>query len=182
MPSIWPEKLNRINCALRWKNRLLRLLFPAEFFCKIRQVYHRNSVHFGSNCNPMKKAVLIFAISLLWLNMSQCGQSTPKGPDQSTPQGTMKIIFAAAQTGDFESLRGLCDPSGKGDGDTKRYICGAANAPEEFVKYFAKAQLDGSPKIEGDRAAVPFLFGPDGHKKETMNMVKRDGKWYLSSF
>ena len=130
----------------------------------------------------MKNAVLIFAVAIFCLNMSQCGQSALKGPDQSTPQGTLLMVFAAAQSGDYESLRGLCDPTGKGDGDTKRYICAAADAPEEFVQYFKNAKLNGEATIKDDQAAVPFLFGPNGQKKETMNMVKRDGKWYLSSF
>ena len=103
------------------------------------------------------------------------------------PANVVNAIFYAARTQDFQILGELCDPEGKGDGDT-RSICDLAFSKEneEFVEVFKNGKVSGSTTNEsneyGDFAAVPILFGPKGDKKETMNLVKRDGKWYLSSF
>lgn len=103
--------------------------------------------------------------------------------DHSDPVKVTEAIFAAAAAGKHESLAGLCAPD-KGDGDVKD-ICGAtAGAPKwgEFVESFAKGKVSGPARVEGDRAEVDFMFGPDGSKKETMKLEKTDGKWYLASF
>jgi len=108
------------------------------------------------------------------------------------PANVVNAIFYAARTQDFQILGELCDPEGKGDGDTRR-ICDLAFSKkndeytrEEFVEVFKNGKVSGSTTNEsnewGDFADVPILFGPKGDKKETMNLVKRDGKWYLSSF
>ena len=104
--------------------------------------------------------------------------------DHGDPVAVLDAVFAAARDGDDSALAGLCDPTGDGDGDTKM-ICGMkADSDDwgEMEKYFAKGKIDGEASIEGDEAAVPFLFGPDGTRDETMNLIRRDGKWYLSSF
>lgn len=105
--------------------------------------------------------------------------------DQKNPVSVVNYLFVAAKTGDYSQLSGLCRPDGKGDGDTKR-ICEVANGDEklkqEYSKYFKNGKVDGDAKINGDRAAVPIKFGPNGNKDETMNLALIDGKWYLSSF
>ena len=104
--------------------------------------------------------------------------------DQSDPAKVVEFIFAAAASGKSDGLSALCDPAGGGDGDVKD-LCGVkAGDPmwERFVKSFAKGKVDGAAKIEGDTAAVSILFGPRGDKKETMNLKKIDGKWYLDGF
>lgn len=58
----------------------------------------------------------------------------------------------------------------------------AEGVREEFVRYFAKSQLKNEPVIDGEKATVDILFGPDGDKEETLEMVKKNGKWYLLSF
>ncbi len=103
--------------------------------------------------------------------------------DQSSPTKVTEAVFAAAASGNTDQLKGLCDPKGEGDGDTKD-ICGmTAASPKlgEFKEYFAKGKAT-KETITGDAAEVTFLFGPDGTKDETMKLVRRDGKWYLSSF
>jgi hypothetical protein len=102
---------------------------------------------------------------------------------QSNPVSVVTAIFTAASTGKVDGLAALIDPT-DADGDAKRI--GEAATDEkvkgEFTKYFAKAKIAGVPKIDGDKAEVPILFGLEGTKAETMNMIKRDGKWYLQSF
>jgi hypothetical protein len=104
--------------------------------------------------------------------------------DHSDPAAVTQAIFDAASTGDSSMLASLCDPEGKNDGDT-RWICEItpnAYGWAEFVNYFKFAKLNGEVKVQGDRAAVPFLFGPNGTQEETMLLIKRNGKWYLFSF
>lgn len=129
----------------------------------------------------MKK---LLAISMLLLSMAvftACGGGSASG-DQSTPEGALEMVFSAASSGDLSKLSNLCNPELRGDGDVKR-ICNAANEnSEEFKKYFSKGKLNGKAEIDGDKAKVPFLFGPDGQEKETMNLRKSGDKWYLYSF
>lgn len=121
--------------------------------------------------------LLSFSFSLLIL--SACGGGG--GGDQSTPEGTMNMVFDAARSGNYDQLKNLCDPQGENDGDTRR-VCQAGENPEEFKKYFQDGAVKGSARIEGDKAEVDFNFGPGGSDSETMRMVQRDGKWYLMSF
>ena len=103
---------------------------------------------------------------------------------QSDPVKVVEAVFEAARTGDFSVLSGLCDPTGANDGDTKQ-ICYIGQAPkdkqDEFVKYFEKGTVVGEAEISGDNAKVKILFGLNGNKKEEFNLVRIDGKWYLSS-
>jgi hypothetical protein len=104
--------------------------------------------------------------------------------DQSDPAKVVEFVFAAAAAGKPDGLAGLCDPGGGGDGDVKD-ICGVKTGDpkwEEFVSYFGKGKVSGPAKIEGETAAVEIMFGPKGDKKETMNLKKLDGKWYLDGF
>ena len=105
--------------------------------------------------------------------------------DQSTPQGVAQMVFGAAQSGDYSKLKDLCDASLDTDGDAK-HICDVTTGDDElknqFKEHFSKGTVVGDPVIEGDNAKVEILFGPDGTKKETLNMTKKDGKWYLVSF
>ena len=103
---------------------------------------------------------------------------------QSDPVKVVEAVFEAARTGDLSVLPGLCDPTGKNDGDTKA-ICfiGTLSKEEqdEFIKYFEKGKVIGEPEISGDNAKVKIVFGPKGNKNEEFNLVRIDGKWYLSS-
>ena len=128
-----------------------------------------------------KKLIGLALILAVILPVTACGGG---GGDQSTPSGTVQILFDAASSKDFAALGNLCDPKGENDGDT-RSICALATDDadaEEFVEYFSKGKISGDAVIEGNKAEVPFLFGPDGKREETMRLVQRDGKWYLSAF
>ncbi len=104
--------------------------------------------------------------------------------DFSDPSKVVQEIFTAAKSKNTSRLSSLCDPKGKNDGDTKD-ICTIGPKHKKwnsFLEWFAKGKLKGQAVITGDRAKVPFFFGPNGKKTEEMNLVKRDNKWYLSSF
>jgi len=103
-----------------------------------------------------------------------------KGGTQSTPEAVINTIFDAARTKDYSKLSTLCDPDADND---SRHICDLKDEDKEsFITYFSKGKVNGSATITGDAATVPVLFGPDGTKAETMNLVMKDGKWYLKSF
>ncbi|MCB0209331.1 MAG: hypothetical protein KDJ52_08380 [Anaerolineae bacterium] len=106
--------------------------------------------------------------------------------DAGSPEAVLQAVFDAASSGEFESLAGLCDPTGENDGDTQT-ICSIADdtaTQASFIEHFSTGQISGSAVIsaDGTEAEVPFLFGPDGQQEETMKMINRDGQWYLSSF
>ncbi|MEM9217110.1 MAG: hypothetical protein AAGD25_22540 [Cyanobacteria bacterium P01_F01_bin.150] len=133
-------------------------------------------------------------IAVLFL-LAGCGNA-PTQPDASgespavkspeTPEGVVKTIFEVAKTQDFSQLQSLCDPQGENDDDTQR-ICDLATDEESqasFVQYFEKGEVSDAVQIseDGTQASVPFVFGPDGDQTETMELINRDGNWYLSSF
>ncbi|MCP4539369.1 MAG: tetratricopeptide repeat protein [Chloroflexi bacterium] len=114
----------------------------------------------------------------------ESGGSTALAVDFTDPVNVLQAVFTAAQTEDLGILSSLCDPLGEGDEDTM-FICAiTADHPDKdsFVEYFTQAQIASDVVIDGDRAEIPFLFGPDGDQEETMGLVQRDGKWYLSDF
>lgn len=115
-------------------------------------------------------------------NSSQAAVESTETNNQSDPKKVVQMVFDAAKSGEYESLMTICDPLGEGDGDTRR-ICGVANADaefqKEFVEYFKHGQVIGEPTIDGDKAMVQIKFGPQGGKDETMNLINRNGNWYL---
>lgn len=105
--------------------------------------------------------------------------------DFSDPAAVTAAIFTAAKSGEDADLASLCDPQGKNDGDTRQYVCEMTKGSKgwgEFVEYFAEGSVAGEAVIDGDEAAVPILFGPGGERDETMNLINRNGSWYLMSF
>jgi len=100
------------------------------------------------------------------------------------PKSVTASIFYAAETGSADHLRGLCDPAGSSDDDTRRICAMRPGEPgwESFRTNFARARLNGEPRVAGDRAELHFLFGPSGDQSETMELVRRGGRWYLASF
>jgi hypothetical protein len=104
--------------------------------------------------------------------------------DFADPKSVVGSIFYAAESGETGHLATLCDPRGANDEDTRR-ICAMTTASpdwDDFRAQFARGKLNGEPRVSGDRAALHFLFGPDGMQSETMELVRRDGRWYLSAF
>jgi tetratricopeptide (TPR) repeat protein len=106
------------------------------------------------------------------------------GVDMEDPVSVLQAVFAAARSQDFSGLSALCDPLGENDDDTALICAMTADHPERdsFVTYFAAGTVAGEAVIQGDRAQVPFLFGPQGDQPESMVLVRRDSKWYLAEF
>jgi hypothetical protein len=104
--------------------------------------------------------------------------------DFRDPKSVIGSVFYAAETGETAHLAGLCDPTGAGDEDTRRICAMRPDAPDwdSFRRAFSRGRLNGEPRVHGDRARIAFLFGPDGRDGETMELVRRGGRWYLSSF
>lgn len=104
--------------------------------------------------------------------------------DFADPKSVTASIFYAAESGETDHLKTLCDPRGENDEDTARICAMTPSSPEwdDFRTQFARGRLNGEPRVSGERAALHFLFGPDGMQSETMELVRRDGRWYLSSF
>ncbi len=130
---------------------------------------------------------LIFFTFIAIFFMTSCGssgQNTSEEIDFTKPESVVQAVFDAAQSGNFEILKNLCDPIGENDGDTKR-ICTCADDEKnraELIEYFKTGKVAGAAKINGEEAEVDFTFGPNGNDKETMKLINRDGKWYLYSF
>ncbi len=131
----------------------------------------------------MKRMIcLLFIMGLLAQGVVQAEDQL--AVDFTDPVKVVQAIFKAARTKDVKILATLCDPRGENDGDTRR-LCEVAKDSKglaEFVKWFASGKVTGKAVIKGEKAIVPFVFGPDGKRKEEMHLVLRNGKWYLSSF
>jgi hypothetical protein len=133
---------------------------------------------------------------------AECSAQSLYEVDFRDPASVLGAVFHAAREGDFNILRGLCDPLGQGDGDTQR-LCevgqhaerlaqgsedkASAEAVLQFTEAFRDARVTGKPVItpagEGGRMAqVDFVFGPGGARKEQMSLVERYGNWYLAGF
>jgi len=132
----------------------------------------------------MNTVVLLLISVSLQAPSPKPDRAPAKRVDHSDPVSVTTAVFRAAATAETKDLKGLCDPDGKNDGDTKA-VCRMTTTSKDwpdFVKYFAKAAVSGPARIQGNKAEVPFLFGPRGTKKETMVLVRRGSGWYLSSF
>jgi hypothetical protein len=133
--------------------------------------------------NPLRSCVPFL---LLFAAAACSGDGAAKAnakADQSSPKALAESIFTAARTGDLASLDGIA--AADADKDAKN-VAGVAKAdPKDqqgFRDFFAKGKVDGEPKVAGETAEVAILFGPDGQKPETFNMVKTNGVWFLQSF
>ena len=127
-----------------------------------------------------------FTIGLTGSSMAKSSTCTRVTIDDRTdPVWVVNQIFEAAKNQQYDVLNDLCDPMGENDKDTEM-ICTIANAPEDirqsFIDHFSSGRVVGEAKIEGNTAKVNFKFGKNSDKDETMNLIKRDGEWYLSSF
>ncbi len=104
--------------------------------------------------------------------------------DFSNPKRVVSSIFFAARTGRASHLASLCDPEGSANQYAKR-ICHLQVGDADwasFVENFAEGTLTGEPRITGDRAMINFAFGKSGNESETMELVRRDGRWFLVAF
>lgn len=131
------------------------------------------------------------SISVLALGLVLVGSCVKKVDDRGaaevdfkSPKRVVSSIFYAAQSGQSDHLSALCDPEDGGNKHVQR-ICSQRVGGDDwdaFVEQFAKGKLIGEARISGDGAQVNFVFGPDGNSPETMELVRRGDKWYLSAF
>jgi hypothetical protein len=136
-------------------------------------------------------AAALFLTLALALTLAGCGSDVVDKTqrdgfqvDHDNPSSVVEAIFVVAKGADAKILGGLCDPNGQVDLDVRR-ICEYAHGfdPEgEFPMFFGEGKVAGPHQILGDRAWVPFLFGPNGDKRDTIQLVRREGKWYLEQF
>lgn len=104
--------------------------------------------------------------------------------DFANPKSVLGSVFYAARTGEIGHLASLCDPRGTANHAVQRICALEAQSSDlgSFRANFARARLNGEPRISGDTAVIKFLYGPKGTDRETMTLVRRDGRWYLQSF
>lgn len=142
----------------------------------------------------MKQPGLLLLMLLSFLATS--GQEKKNVIDHSNLESIINAIFLAAKTNNPKLLKDLCPPTQENDGDTdclcalyeeyKPHQCESNShnrlSWKEFVDYFSNGSIAGDGLVEENRAEVPILFGPEGNRKETINLVKISGIWYLLSF
>ncbi len=106
------------------------------------------------------------------------------GPDQinDSPENVVNTIFEIAKSGNLDNLDKCCDPMSE---DVKVIrLCDIVEFESSVLKrYFGNARINGEIKILDETANVPIMAGPESNQKALVfSMVKREGKWYLSSF
>lgn len=153
----------------------------------------------------MKNLLCVFVLLAANSQLFSQTKVEPYKLNQTDPANVVNAVFYSARTGDYSLLENICDPFGKGDGDTKR-ICMMTNLKKQAVQYgettemkktfdefssnFKLASTYGQIQYEiseegNEIAKVLFMFnhpGGESRSSEVMNLVKRDGKWYLYSF
>ncbi len=104
--------------------------------------------------------------------------------DFSDSKRVLSSVFYAAQSGQSNHLASLCDPEGGSNSHVLRICSQVAGSDDwpRFVEQFSKGKLIGEARIAGDRSMVNFVFGKSGAERETMELVRRHGRWYLLTF
>ncbi len=181
---------------------------PVDLVVKIRELESQTVLFEANNAGPGKNEQFTFTVpnngndKLLTYIVSVEDLDKHKGAyilaissdapvevapaSSASPESVLQTVFNAAQSGDFASLKDLCDPLGEND-KSAQDICDLAVDEinrESFVEFFAKGKITGNASIspDGGEAEVPFLFGPTGDREETMKLINRDGQWYLYGF
>jgi hypothetical protein len=127
----------------------------------------------------MKSTIILLAISTTIF--IACGGGKAKDA-QADPRSVAEAIFDAAQSGKYENLAALIDTDADQDSKMIAQVATDQSLQEDFKKHFSKGKVAAEPVVNGDKASVNVLFGPDGTSEETFEMVKKNDKWYLVSF
>lgn len=131
--------------------------------------------------------ILVRAALLSWL-LSCCSKTIDDGGsslvDFTKPKKVVDSIFYAARSGNSDHLASLCDPQGSANQHATRICQAHKDSPDwpSFVANFKSGKITSEPRITGDTAMVNFVFGDKGADSETMELVRRDGNWYLVAF
>ena len=126
----------------------------------------------------MKSTIILLAMTTTIL--LACGGGAKDA--QSDPRAVAEAIFDAAKSGEFQGLAVLIDSEADNDSKMIAQVATDAKLQEDFKKHFSKGKVAADPTVNGDKASVNILFGPDGTTEETFEMVRKAGKWYLVSF
>lgn len=101
---------------------------------------------------------------------------------QIDPTATTETIIYLIQNEKYDALPALVDADADEKSKEIAALKDADVASQKLTKeYFKSASLNGDPVIDGDNATVKVNLGHNGTFEETFGMVKRDGKWYLST-
>jgi hypothetical protein len=137
---------------------------------------------------PVSKATAVLVVVAAAAVLAGCAKTIDDPVsgevDFTSPKSVLGSVFHAARTGETDHLAGLCDPAGEASAPARR-ICAVTADSKDFASFranFARARLDGEPRIAGDQASIKFLYGPRGSDPEVMKLVRREGRWYLLSF
>ncbi len=104
--------------------------------------------------------------------------------DFTSAKRVVSAVFFAAQNDESHHLASLCDPKGASNRHVQR-ICKQSVEGDDwpaFKRQFQNGKLIGEARVSGDRAMVNFVFGPEGTTPETMELVRRNARWYLLAF
>lgn len=104
---------------------------------------------------------------------------------QKDPKLVLEKLFEIARRENYGTAIFLADPYDENDSDIDGIAYIASHNKEtkkQFIQTFSNGRIIGMPEIKETTAKIEFLFGPHTDRKETMNFVKRNEKWYLSSF
>lgn len=126
----------------------------------------------------MKSTIIFLAMATTF--MTAC--SSKAKDTQADPRSVAEAIFDAAKSGNYKDLAVLIDTDADSDSKMIAQVATDKAMQEEFKKYFSTGKVKGEPVINGEKASVNILFGPDRAKEETFEMVHKNGKWYLVSF
>jgi hypothetical protein len=102
--------------------------------------------------------------------------------DFADPKSVLGGVFYAAQTGELASLAALCDDASE---PSVRRLCDLAPgdaALPSFRAAFARARLNGEPRVHVDHAMLDFVYGPAATDRETMELARSAGRWHLLRF
>ena len=131
---------------------------------------------------------ILLRAALLTCFLGSCAKTIDDGGsssvDFSNPKRVLDSVFHAARSGNSDHLASLCDPLGSANQHAQR-ICNAhQDSPDwsSVVAHFASGKITSEPRITGDTAMVNFVFGEKGADSETMELVRRDGRWHLLAF
>lgn len=129
----------------------------------------------------LSASIVLLAITTLFTACKSKAKDAQADP-QAHPGSVAEAIFAAARSENYSGLAVLIDADADTDSKMIAQVATDKSTQEEFKKYFSKGKVTGEPTVSGETASVNILFGPDGTKEETFQMVQKNGKWYLRSF
>tara|TARA_R110000796_G_scaffold159169_3_gene275780 strand:- start:28868 stop:29602 length:735 start_codon:yes stop_codon:yes gene_type:complete len=104
---------------------------------------------------------------------------------QETPQGVVNHIFQSAKDKSYDKMRHLIDPYGEFDTDAFQlcYIeMYGEEGQQEWSEAFENGRIMGDPIYNEDKCTIEIAYGLSSDKLETINLVKRLNRWYMTSF